>query len=65
LVDQSFTEEYIHDGTYFDVFSIQIPSENGDYKDFDAVVLLQNKKQSEFVKSIFAETGIKISCIVI
>jgi len=64
-VDNSFSDEDIHNGNYIDVIEkISIPSEDGDYSNYDAVATV-TKKQSDFMKSILDENKVSIAYICI
>ena len=50
IVDQSFEEQHIHDGTYFDVFE-GIKSAGEEYPEY-SIVLHLTQKQYDFVLSV-------------
>jgi hypothetical protein len=55
-IDYRFGENEIHDGTYFDVMEkIDLPSEDGDYSEYDAVAIV-TKQQAEFMRNILQES---------
>jgi hypothetical protein len=62
-IDQCFSDEDIHNGVYFDVFEgIKVPSEDGEYADYDAVVVV-TKKQRDFIQSVIDEGTVKIAYV--
>lgn len=62
-IDRSFSDEDVHNGVYFDVFDgIKVPSEDGEYADYDAVAVV-TKKQMDFIKSIINEEVVKIAYV--
>jgi hypothetical protein len=59
-IDSRFGEAEIHDGTYFDVMEkIDLPSEDGDYSEYDAVAIV-TKQQAKFMQDILDENTAKI-----
>lgn len=62
---RKFVDENMPEGMYFDVMEkIKLPSETGDYADYDAIIIVHDKTEQQKLNELFdSVTGIKVAVI--
>jgi hypothetical protein len=55
---RKYVDENMPEGMYFDVFeNIKLPSEDGDYSKYDAVITVYSKEHKDKIKALFKDVN--------
>ena len=58
-----FVDENMPDGMYFDVFEIKLPSEDGDYKEYEAVIPISSMDEKVKLEKLLKDADLNVAVV--
>lgn len=61
---RSFVDANMPEGMYFDVFEIKLPSKDGDYSEYEAIVPASSKEDKKKLEELFNGVNAKVAIVI-